>query len=215
MLKRRKNNEKRGNTESFPKLKFAETLDYVEIYQSSGEGVAIMSNSGKNICDHISNVRNSLKKAELSFRSNNGMRGELDLMLAEAELQHLREKRSLAGCWNRQRFAVFIAALLVLTGAGGWFWAKTSLPELPKDIVVAREDVLAANKNVQLITAKNASELEYIKIKAQEQEEQKVVPQVKEHVEKTVLQVPEKEIHNLVRTARKTLSDSNLTGGSL
>ena len=52
-----------------------------------------MSGNLKNVCDHIRNVRNSLKNAEDSFRSNNDMRGELDLMLAEAEMQHLREKR--------------------------------------------------------------------------------------------------------------------------
>lgn len=40
----------------------------------------------KSICEHIRNVKSSLENAEKSFRENNGMRGELDLMLAEAEI---------------------------------------------------------------------------------------------------------------------------------
>ena len=72
-----------------------------------------MSGNIKNVCDHIRNVRNSLKNAEDSFRSNNDMRGELDLMLAEAEMQHLREKRGLAAIWTRQRLAAIAACLMV------------------------------------------------------------------------------------------------------
>lgn len=45
----------------------------------------------KSICEHIRNVKSSLENAEKSFRENNGMRGELDLMLAEAEIKHLRK----------------------------------------------------------------------------------------------------------------------------
>ena len=43
----------------------------------------------KSICEHIRNVKSSLENAEKSFRENNGMRGELDLMLAEAEIKQI------------------------------------------------------------------------------------------------------------------------------
>ena len=44
----------------------------------------------KSICEHIRNVKSSLENAEKSFRENNGMRGELDLM-------RLKRKLSFAG----------------------------------------------------------------------------------------------------------------------
>ena len=167
-----------------------------------------MSNNVKNVCDHIRNVRNSLKNAEASFRSNNDMRGELDLMLAEAEMQHLREKRGPTASWTRQRIAVFVAALLVLTGAGGWFWARNSLPPY-NGITVAQDNIAAADKKIPGFTPKSESGLENIQTKAVTQEEQRVLPRATEQIEKAVLQVPENEVRNLVRTARKTLNDSN------
>ena len=73
----------------------------------------------KSICEHIRNVKSSLENAEKSFRENNGMRGELDLMLAEAEIKHLREKRGWVSVWTRQRLALLAAAIVVLAGYGG------------------------------------------------------------------------------------------------
>ncbi len=55
---------------------------------------------------------------------NNGMRGELDLMLAEAELQNLRRQKDLPWSWNRHALAVCLAMLLVLAGLGGWCYAN-------------------------------------------------------------------------------------------
>lgn len=79
----------------------------------------------KSICEHIRNVKSSLENAEKSFRENNGMRGELDLMLAEAEIKHLREKRGWVSVWTRQRLALLAAAIVVLAGYGGWLYAGT------------------------------------------------------------------------------------------
>ena len=45
----------------------------------------------RSVCNRIRNVRASLDNAERSFRSNQDVRGELDLMLAEAELENLRQ----------------------------------------------------------------------------------------------------------------------------
>ena len=169
-----------------------------------------MSGNLKNVCDHIRNVRNSLKKAEDSFRSNNDMRGELDLMLAEAEMQHLREKRGFAAVWTRQRLAVVAAFLLILTGAGGWFWARNSLPPKPADIVAAQSSALLPDtKKIPRAASSVESVPEKIKTPTVIQEETIVSPQKTEKVEKAVLQVPENEVRNLVRTARKTLNDSN------
>ena len=168
-----------------------------------------MSGNIKNVCDHIRNVRNSLKNAEDSFRSNNDMRGELDLMLAEAEMQHLREKRGLAAIWTRQRLAAIAACLMVLTGVGGWFWARNSLPSSPADVVIAQSTIVPDEKKIPRSTSSIERAPENIKTQTVLQEETKVLPQKTEKVEKAVLQVPENEVRNLVRTARKTLNDSN------
>ncbi|NLH46885.1 MAG: hypothetical protein GX451_12295 [Acholeplasmataceae bacterium] len=168
-----------------------------------------MSGNIKNVCDHIKNVRNSLKNAEDSFRSNNDMRGELDLMLAEAEMQHLRERRGFAAVWTRQRLAVVAAFLLVLTGAGGWFWAKNSLPSKPADIVIAQTTIMPDEKKIPRSASLIESAPEKIKTQSVIQDEPQVLPQKTQQVEKAGLQVPENEVRNLVRTARKTLNDSN------
>ncbi len=168
-----------------------------------------MSGNIKNVCEHIKNVRNSLNKAEDSFRSNNDMRGELDLMLAEAEMQHLREKRGFAAVWTRQRLAAIAAFLLVLTGAGGWFWAKNSLPSKPAELVIAQKTIMPDEKKIPSSAYIMESGPENIKKQTLTQDEPQVLPQKTQIVEKAVLQVPENEVRNLVRTARKTLNDSN------
>ena len=55
---------------------------------------------------------------------NKDIRGELDLMLAEAELKNLRRKKDRPWSWNRQVLAVCAAVLLVVAGFGGWCFAR-------------------------------------------------------------------------------------------
>ena len=79
---------------------------------------------GKSVCSRIRNARNSLDNAERSFRSNQEVRGELDLMLAEAELDNLRQKRTGLFSWTRHVLAVCLAVLLLAAGGLGWWWAS-------------------------------------------------------------------------------------------
>ncbi len=81
----------------------------------------------RSVFQRINSVKSSLENAEQSFMDNNGMRGELDLMLAEAELQTLRRKKDLPWSWNRQALAVCIALMLALAGFGGWCYANKSM----------------------------------------------------------------------------------------
>ena len=77
----------------------------------------------RSVCNRIRNVRASLDNAERSFRSNQEVRGELDLMLAEAELDNLRQKR-LGFLWTRHTLAACFAVLLLASGCLGWWWAS-------------------------------------------------------------------------------------------
>ena len=73
----------------------------------------------------IRNAKASLDNAEKSFQSNADVRGELDLMLAEAELQSLRRKRPAWMVWTRRSFAVLSALVIIAAGGVGWWWSAT------------------------------------------------------------------------------------------
>lgn len=86
-----------------------------------------MAQNSRSVFQRIRSVKSSLENAEQSFLDNNGMRGELDLMLAEAELKNLRRKKDFPWSWNRHMLAMFVAALLALAGLGGWYYAHNSI----------------------------------------------------------------------------------------
>ena len=79
----------------------------------------------QSLCSRIRNARASLDNAERSFRRNQDVRGELDLMLAEAELENLRQKRSGWISWTRHTLALFLAVLILAAGGLGWWWASS------------------------------------------------------------------------------------------
>ena len=83
-----------------------------------------MAQPSNSLFRRIRNVKSSLDNAEQSFLDNKDIRGELDLMLAEAELKNLRKKKDVPWSWNRHLLAGCIAVLLVLAGVGGWYFAR-------------------------------------------------------------------------------------------
>ncbi len=85
-----------------------------------------MAKSNGSLYQRIRYIKSSLDNAEQSFLDNKSMRGELDLMLAEAEFKNLRRKKDVPWNWNRQLLACCAAVMLCLAGLGGWFYAKDS-----------------------------------------------------------------------------------------
>lgn len=170
----------------------------------------------KSICEHIRNVKSSLENAEQSFRENNGMRGELDLMLAEAEIKHLREKSGWISVWNRQRLALFAAAIVVLAGYGGWLYAGVAEEgsaatkiQNPAAVMASTElqknlpqTEAAPDKTVPAFTDKPRQEQQTAVRPAAYQEEQ-----VKE--QQRSVELPAADMRQLVREARRTLRDAN------
>ena len=77
----------------------------------------------RSVCSRIRNAKASLDNAERSFRSNQEVRGELDLMLAESELDNLRQKRP-GISWTRHTLAACFAVLVLASGCLGWWWAS-------------------------------------------------------------------------------------------
>lgn len=83
------------------------------------------------LCERIRNARANLTNAEQSFQAKQDVRGELDLMLAEAEMQNLRKRHTKRMLWTRQLLAGLCAVLVLLGGYGGWLWAQTREKEIP------------------------------------------------------------------------------------
>lgn len=121
----------------------------------------------RSVCSRIRNARASLDSAERNFRSNQEVRGELDLMLAEAELDNLRQKRSRVS-WTRHMLAVCVAVLLLASGCLGWWWASAyggntinaaglqGMPAVaePKEAVTVTEKPTAASRQtIQSVSA--------------------------------------------------------------
>lgn len=86
-----------------------------------------MVKMSSSVCQRIRRVKNSLENAEQSFLDNKDMRGELDLMLAEAELSNLRRKKDTPWCWNRQMLALCAAIAVAISCFGGWCYARHNL----------------------------------------------------------------------------------------
>lgn len=86
-----------------------------------------MADLKKHMSRHLRSARQWLTRAEESIDKDHDIRAELDLMLAQAELQHAKEtKRS--GVWRykyfvlRHGFALGLALLVAVGGLGGSFY---------------------------------------------------------------------------------------------
>ena len=99
-----------------------------------------MTQSSRTLFQRIRCIKSSLDKAEQSFMDNKDIRGELDLMLAEAELKNLRRKKDRPWSWNRQVLAGCAAVLLVVAGLSRIRpWPSSSAAgALPETITVRR-----------------------------------------------------------------------------
>ncbi len=82
-----------------------------------------MAEERERICAHVKAAKDWLGRAESSLEKEEDIRGGLNLMLAEAELQRARETR------KRKRFARFLApALAMLLALGGVAMQRSAEP---------------------------------------------------------------------------------------
>ena len=93
-----------------------------------------MTESARKVKGRIQAVKQWLNQAEEHFGGNSPVRGEMDLLLAEAELRSTRETlRSghgwLQWTWIRQGVAFLLAAMIVATSFGvAWWWWQENRP---------------------------------------------------------------------------------------
>ena len=161
-----------------------------------------MTQSSRTLFQRIRCIKSSLDKAEQSFMDNKDIRGELDLMLAEAELKNLRRKKDRPWSWNRQVLAVCAAVLLVVAGFGGWCFARNhyrakaqvASPPVAEPVVKPEQKM-----PVQAVVPKTAA--------IQEQQAKDTPVQEKQGAPDRVT-ISKADMHKLVQSARVELSNS-------
>lgn len=130
---------------------------------------------------------------------NKDIRGELDLMLAEAELKNLRRKKDRPWSWNRQVLAGCAAVLLIVAGFGGWCFARNhyrvkAQAALPPPVVKLEQKM-----PVQAAVPKTAA--------IQKQQAKDTPVQEKQGAPDRVT-ISKADMHKLVQSARVELSNS-------
>lgn len=164
--------------------------------------------SGK-LYQRIRCIKSSLDKAEQSFLDNKDIRGELDLMLAEAEMKNLRRKKDLPWSWNRHILAGCVATLLVLAGVSGYYIARghykaKAMAAQPTKIVQVQPKE-AVSQPAEKIAVPQAKAQPVIVEKQAKQE----VPVKAEKSAESRVTISKADMHKLVQSARVELSNSN------
>ena len=163
-----------------------------------------MAQKKRSVFQRIHSVKASLENAEQSFLDNNGMRGELDLMLAEAELKNLRRKQDVPWSWNRHVLAMCVAAALALAGLGGWYYAH--------------ESIAVAGKNQEPVNVAPSSKMQVQENVSAQKENTIVIPVFGERIINNIpatgqadykqVTITEADRRRLVQSARVELSNS-------
>lgn len=89
-----------------------------------------MNNKRQKVRKHISAAKDWLGRAENSMDRDNDVRGDLDMMLAQAELQRAQETK-LHGGWRRWLVRLAPLLLSILVGIGYAFFLQQERPVPP------------------------------------------------------------------------------------
>ncbi len=181
-----------------------------------------MTQPQKQVADRIKTVKNNLDSAEQSFLDNKSIRGELDLMLAEAELKNLRRKRFLPWSWNRQVLAACIAAIVAVAGMGGWFIAKDrySKRNRPRAVEMQTATLPAeqggkkeAEGQTQALNGGNSTDTKQVINSSNQDTDVNINQKTNENTASANAAASERisreDMHKLVRSARVELSNSH------
>lgn len=175
---------------------------------------------GQKVFRRIRHIKHSLENAEQSFLDNKGIRGELDLMLAEAELSNLRRKKDVPWNWNRQLLALCIAVMLGLSGFGGWYYAvhyaeadiaDQSAVVRPQEVSTAAavtDDKKAVNSAETADTDDNLH-TQVQTAKAAEAVNKNITQNISSQQHVHQVMVSEADMRRLIKSARTELTSSN------
>ena len=102
-----------------------------------------MKHSQRDTVHRVRAVRSWLEKAEASFDEESDIKGELNLMLAEAEMKNLRKHHPVSRNWLRAG-AMVTAFCLAL---GGWYAFRLTGPEeRPPAVEAVDQETAAGNE---------------------------------------------------------------------
>lgn len=117
-----------------------------------------LTESRRKTCGKIQATKQWLSRAEKHFDQDAGVRGELDLLLAEAELRSTREKLNSGRnypVWFQHGLALGAAAVIMAFCVGGawFFWHGASSPPNAKQTVVTVPIVVQSPPTLPISTA--------------------------------------------------------------
>jgi hypothetical protein len=173
------------------------------------------------LCERIRNAKTNLANAEQSFKENRDVRGELDLMLAEAEMKNLKKQHQNRFLWTRQLFAAACALLVLLGGYGGWLWAHARIddggPATAAVVTTTKPvaDALPVQANTD--TGQKVAPLPTKTVVTENRTASVPVASPSKTKIETTIVVPQRasnislsteQIHQLVRSGRQTLNSS-------
>lgn len=104
-----------------------------------------MADFKKHMVERLQSARHWLLRAEESFDKERDIRGELDLLLAQAELQHVKEEHR-SRQWRykypllRHGLAICLALTAGVIGTGGvYWWQHQASQSVPVPAVIRQE----------------------------------------------------------------------------
>lgn len=185
-----------------------------------------MAEAKKHMNRHLRSARQWLSKAEEAFDKDHNVRGELDLLLAQAELQHAKEKKTprrwtLGNPLLRHGLALGLAVFVATMGLGGAYWflheqkravpiplaqeehpVKTAQPisAFPVPVQASQQPLVTEHRPAESSPAANAA-VDIVKPLAIKAREITILPKAEE----ADTQLPPAEMHKLLRAATKSL----------
>lgn len=201
-------------------------LIFVDIINRHNKGGSFMAKVDNMMREHIAAAKKWLGKAETSLNNENNIRGDIHLMLAEAELKRAKEKSKQTFILSVKQwgiilpviaclFAVAIYLLPVKNNQGKTVITKSAATAAINKVgaepaeSTTSQPVMAKVENVQLIKQETkataaiaTNKLVIIKTDraVASEKELKTNPSVSSNV-------PSKEMQQLMRTAKKTLQE--------
>lgn len=185
-----------------------------------------MHRTDKVMIEHVNAARKWLRKAENSLEQNNNIRSDLHIILAEAEIKRAREKMSdtVKPFWKKYLFPLTLSAL-ILTAGGAFlldkqgYHTKTSItPPVvvtntaadisnTKDIPQQIENNGTEENKVDSSRKSQNAELGYQVKQSSVTEETRnsTTDYQKSIVPSRTINVPSREMQQMMRTARNTL----------
>jgi ABC-type ATPase with predicted acetyltransferase domain len=176
-----------------------------------------MAQLKQNMYQHLRSAKEWLTKAEKAFEQQHDVRAELDLMLAQAELQHVKEANR-SRQWRykylafRHGLALTLAMFMAVAAGGVYWWTTKPEPVIPVPLagqaslpvsVAVKEHNLAPVQPVQPIATQLVAPLPNKAEPLQQSEQSRHVEQSRQAEQPAPLSAD--EMQKLVRAAGKSL----------